>query len=327
MPDRTRKHRRATRDLFLGVDGGGTKTHSVILSAEGELLAEDLSGPSNPFRTGLKNSADTIALSAARACDKIGRTTGSIVSAVTGLAGVRREDLRSEMRRLLSRELTHATLSVVTDAEIALYAVLEKRSGLVVIAGTGSIVYGRNSRGRTALAGGWGPIAGDEGGGVSIAIDALSAVARASDGRGPKTELSKLAAEYFRSKSADDLVVAIYSPHVNFTRIAGFATSVARAAARGDKTAVDILSKAGTELGDAACAVVRELGMTRSAVEVGTVGGVFRSGEIVKRALEDQLSKCVRSMSFTDALFSPAEAAARMAYEQAFAKITEKRKK
>lgn len=312
----SRKQRRASRDLFLGIDGGGTKTHTVLFSADGKLLAEDTSGPSNPLRTGLASAAETLLGSAAAAVDSIGRTTDGIVSVFAGLAGVRRKDQRAEVRRLIARGFENARVTVVTDAEIALHAATGGKPGVVVIAGTGSIVFGRNSRGRTALAGGWGPIAGDEGAGVSIAREALRAVARASDGRGPKTALSELAAEYFRAGSAEDLIVAIYSPQMTYTKLAGFARSVAQAADEGDETARTILRNAGKELGLAVCAVIRQLGMERSKVNVGTVGGVFRSGELVKRSLMAELRTCAPAAGFVEPKISPAEAAAELAIAQ-----------
>lgn len=300
----------------MGVDGGGTKTRTVVFSAAGEKLSEDIAGPSNPLRIGLRPAAETIIDSATRACDRIGRTTGGIAACVAGLAGVRREDLRRGMRRLIRDRIPGAEISVVTDAEIALMAAMGGKPGVVVIAGTGSVVFGKNARGRKAHAGGWGPIAGDEGGAVSIAREALRAVARASDGRGPKTVLSELAADYFRASSAEDLIVAIYSPQMNYTRLAGFASRVAEAASTGDRVAAAILREAGKELGKAACAVIRRLRMQSSEVRIGTVGGVFGAGEIVLEPLIAEVIECAPGARFVDPVSTPAEAAALLAIEK-----------
>ncbi|HUF04186.1 MAG TPA: BadF/BadG/BcrA/BcrD ATPase family protein [Aridibacter sp.] len=316
MSNPSRRYRRAAKILFLGVDGGGTKTQTVVYSADGEKLSEDTAGPSNPLRIGLRPSADTIFESATRACDRIARTTGGIAACVAGLAGVRREDLRDGMRRLIGERLPGADVSVVTDAEIALLAATGGKPGIVVIAGTGSIVFGRNSKGRSALAGGWGPIAGDEGGAVSIAREALRAVARASDGRGPKTVLSALAAEYFRASSAEDLIVAIYSPQMNYTRLAGFARHVAEAATEGDDVAATIVRDAGKDLGAAACAVIRRLRMERSNLRIGTVGGVFGAGDLVRRPLLRIVRSCAAKARIVEPVTSPAEAAAALAISQ-----------
>ncbi|MCO6510907.1 MAG: hypothetical protein J5I65_08945 [Aridibacter famidurans] len=313
MTKPSRRHRRTPNELFLGVDGGGTKTLAVILSAEGEKLSEHTAGPSNPLRVGLKPAAETILESATRACDRIGRTTGGIISCVAGLAGVRREDLRLGMRRLIGEMLPGAEVSVVTDAEIALLAATGGEPGLVVIAGTGSIVFGKNRQGKTATAGGWGPIAGDEGGAVSIAREALRAVARASDGRGPATALSVLAAEYFRASSAEDLIVAIYSPQMNYARLAGFAARVTEAAKEGDAVAKGIIRGAGEDLGAAACAVIRRLRMARADIRIGTVGGVFNAGGLLRRPFLETVRKCAPKALLVDPVSTPAEAAASLA--------------
>lgn len=315
MASPSSKPRQGSRDLFLGVDGGGTKTLTMLLSRDRKPLTKVLSGPSNPMRTGLGRAATLVLESALAACDRIDRTTDGIVSVVVGLAGVRREDLRREMKRLISAGLPRSRVRVVTDAEIALYAATRGKPGIVVISGTGSIVFGRNSEGETAVAGGWGPIAGDEGGGISIARAALQAVAKASDGRGPDTSLSKLAAEYFRSSTAEDLIVAIYSPQMDYTRLAGFARPVALAALEGDTVANRIIDNAARELGIAVCAVVGKLKMGKTALKVATVGGVFGAGTIIEEPLIEAVRKCAPKADLTATDISPAEAAGLMAIE------------
>jgi N-acetylglucosamine kinase-like BadF-type ATPase len=201
----------------------------------------------------------------------------------------------------------------VTDAEIALYATTLGKPGIVVIAGTGSVCLGKNASGKIAISGGWGPLAGDEGGGVGIAREALQAVAKASDGRGIPTELSKKASEYFRSSGPENLIVAIYSPQVDNTRIAGFAKSVVETALRGDAVASNIMSESGFELGIAACAVIESLGMKRQKVPVGCVGSVFKAGELLTKPMIDTIHTIAPKAFLTEPLMPPAHAAALMA--------------
>ena len=109
-------------------------------------------------------------------------------------------DLRQRVRESFIKRIGVKNVLVLTDAEIALYATTFGKSGLVVIAGTGSVCLGKNDAGKIAISGGWGPLAGDEGGGVGIAREALHAVAKASDGRGKATELSERAVLCLRSR-------------------------------------------------------------------------------------------------------------------------------
>ncbi len=185
------KRARNSHNLYLGVEGGGTKTHVVLLDNEAEIVGEGFSGASNPLRVGVETAVSNIVKAVEAACDSANRSRGDIVSATLGLAGVRRADLRQRVRESFIKKLPVKLIEITTDAEIALYGVTLGKAGVVVISGTGSICYGKDGNGTSAMAGGWGPIAGDEGGGVSIARRALQAIAKASDGRGEPTKLSE----------------------------------------------------------------------------------------------------------------------------------------
>lgn len=313
MAGSPKQKRPASRDLFLGVDGGGTKTHAALFNSKGALLSEQQTGPSNPLRIGVRKALVNIQAAAVGALDEIDRTPEDVVGVVAGLAGARREDYKMQMRTGIGHFLPNASVDVVTDADIALFATTSGCPGVVVISGTGSVCYGSGSDGRTAVAGGWGPIAGDEGGGVSIAREALQAVARASDGRGRRTELSDLAARYFRAPSAEDLIVAIYSPSTDYKRLAGFARLVVEAARDGDRVAKTILDNAGTELGIAACAVLTDLKLEKEKVPVGLVGGIFAAGDLIKDPLLQRIRKCAPEAYLKIPKISPAGAAAKMA--------------
>ncbi|MCB1023345.1 MAG: hypothetical protein KDB79_03090, partial [Acidobacteria bacterium] len=270
-----------SHDLFLGVDGGGTKTHAVILSAKREIVSEGFSGPSNPLRVGIETAAKNIRSAVVAACDKISKSPSDIVCASLGLAGVRRSDLREQIRLRVRQMLGVKMVTVVTDAEIALYGTTLGKPGLVIISGTGSICFGKDERGNTATAGGWGPIAGDEGGGVSIAKQGLQAIAKSLDGRGRDTRLKDVAAEYFRASTPEDLIIAIYSPQMDNRKLAGFAKFVIETAKEDDEIAVEILSIAGFELGLAAYAVIKKLDMKDNEVPIGTVGSIFKAGQLL----------------------------------------------
>ena len=187
--DFSKKRRASARELVLGVDGGGTKTRAVIMDSRGRVVGEGAAGPSNPLRVGISNAAAAIREAVDKACVMAGVQRSDLVAAEIGLAGVRRGDLRLRMREALSG-LAIDVLEVVTDADIALYGATDGEPGIVIIAGTGSICCGTNARGRHECAGGWGPLAGDEGSGSWIARRALRAIGCASDGRGPDTELA-----------------------------------------------------------------------------------------------------------------------------------------
>jgi N-acetylglucosamine kinase-like BadF-type ATPase len=298
----------------LGVDGGGSKTRAVVADAEGAVLGVGLAGPSNPLRVGVGEAAVAVREATDRACAEAGVRRIELDAAEVGLAGVRRADIRDRMRAALTG-LGVKRIEVVTDADIALYGATEGKAGLVIIAGTGSVCCGVNARGRRACAGGWGPVAGDEGSGSWIARRALQAVAWAADGRGRKTSLTGAACEYFNVASPEDLSTAVYAPNVTNTRIAGFGGRVVDVARRRDAVARGIVEGAGHELARAAVAVIRKLRMERERFRVAYVGGVFAAGNLILEPLGEELGGAAPHAFIAPPVLAPAEAAARMAGE------------
>ncbi|HEY8560030.1 MAG TPA: BadF/BadG/BcrA/BcrD ATPase family protein [Pyrinomonadaceae bacterium] len=316
MP-KTSKRKTSSRlhNLYLGVDGGGTKTHIAIIGNDRELVCEGVAGASNPLRVGVETAVTNIIAAINSACDAVNKNRGDIVSATLGLAGVRRADLKQIIHERVVERLGVKKVQVHTDAEIALRGIGENKAGLVIIAGTGSVCIGQNAKGEKFSAGGWGPLAGDEGGGAGIALNALHRIAKASDGRGEPTVLSNAAVDYFRAGRIENLSVAIYAPQVDNARIAGFARLVGEAAAKGDKVALEILREAGNELGTAACAVIKNLNLQRAKVPIGLVGSVFKSGELVTEPLLRTVHKIAPRAFLLDKIIVPAHSAAQMAYE------------
>ena len=315
MAARQGKNKRGgtSHQLFLGVDGGGTKTHITLMKQSGEISCEGFAGPSNPLRVGVETAVGNIIKAVNEACDAGAVSRGDVAAATLGLAGVRRADLRQRVRERFMKSLGVTNTVVITDAEIALYATTRGKPGLVVIAGTGSICLGKNAKGELAISRGWGPLAGDEGGGVGIAQTALHSVAKASDGRGTATSLSDRAAEYFRASGPENLIVAIYSPQVDNSRIAGFAKFVVDAAKDGDAVATGILRDAGYELGLAACAVIKKLGLAKTKVPIGCVGSVFNAGKLLTGHMIETIRKVAPNAFLTEPEMEPAHAAALMA--------------
>lgn len=304
-----------SHNLYLGVDGGGTKTHIALMNQSGEIIGEGFAGASNPLRIGVENAVGNIVKAINNACDTADLSRGDIVSATLGLAGVRRADIKKIVAESFRKRLPLKKIQVVTDAEIALFGTTLGKAGLVIIAGTGSVCIGIDEKGKLALAGGWGPLAGDEGGGAGIAKRALQAIAKASDGRGRPTELSRVASRYFRAAKTEDLIVVIYSPQTDNAKLAGFAREVSETALNGDEVAIEIMQEAGFELGIAAVAVIKKLKLQNRKIPIGHVGSVFYSGELLTAPLMKTIHQVAPKAFLTDPKLVPAHAAAKMAFE------------
>jgi N-acetylglucosamine kinase-like BadF-type ATPase len=284
-----------------------------VLDANFAVLGEGLAGASNPLRVGIANAAAAIREAIDRACEAARIRRSDLLAGEIGLAGAKRKELSARMREALAGSGI-PEIAVVGDADIALYGVTEGGTGLIVIAGTGSNCCGSNARGRQFCAGGWGPIAGDEGGGSWIARRALRAIAQAVDGRGAATALTAAACTYFHVTEPNDLSTAIYAPTITNERLAGFAKFVIEAAKAKDRIAREILAEGGVELGRAAVAVIRNLKLENETFQVGYVGGVFKSaGELLLAAMREEIISVAAKAYLAPPRFSPAVAAARMA--------------
>ena len=148
-----------------------------------------------------------------------------------------------------------------------------------------------------------------------MAGEAHHRLAKASDGRGPKTQLSGRAADYFRASSVDNLIVALYAPQMDNSRIAGFARFVVEAAIDRDPVATEIIEEAGRELGTAAVAVLRKLHLTKRKIPIGCVGGMFKAGDLLTIPMKKVIQAAAPRAFLTEPLMPPAHAAALMALE------------
>jgi N-acetylglucosamine kinase-like BadF-type ATPase len=285
------------------------------MDANFDILGEGVAGPSNPLRVGIANAAAAVREAIDKACEVARIRRSDLVAAHIGLAGARENELRARIREALTG-MGIGQIAVVSDADIALYGATEGKPGLIIIAGTGSICCGINARGRRICAGGWGPVAGDEGGGAWIARRALRAIAHAADGRGGLTSLTSAAVGYFHVSNADDLSTAIYAPSITNERLAGFGKFVIEAAKAKDRIAREILAEAGRELGSAAAAVIRNLKLERETFQVAYTGGVFvAAGELVLATMREEIKTIAPRAYLAPPRFPPAVAAARMARE------------
>jgi N-acetylglucosamine kinase-like BadF-type ATPase len=176
------------------------------------------------------------------------------------------------------RELIKAKQYVVThDAFVALVGATAGEAGVVTIAGTGSIAFGRNRDGKTARAGGWGYAFGDEGGGFDLVRQALRAALRHEEGWGPKTAMREALLSSAGATSANDLLHRFYTDEYPRERVAAFSKLVDRVAREGDLVAREILAGAAQQLATLATAVRAQLFDAGAPCCISYIGGVFRS--------------------------------------------------
>jgi N-acetylglucosamine kinase-like BadF-type ATPase len=257
----------------LGIDAGGTKTLCLLADANGRIVA-DARGPGANLHVAGESGVE------ATLRDVIAKTIGdravSPAAICIGIAGVDRDDEALAIHAIAHGICPHARVLVVNDALIALAAGAHDAPGIVIIAGTGSIIYGRNSAGEAARAGGWGHMVGDEGSGYWIGREAVAAVMRASDGRGPATRLTAEILAHFSVADVSRLPRIVYDRDVPRVNVAALGPIVQRVAETGDAVALRILERGADELAIAARSVTTRLEMRGDAFTFYLAGGAFQ---------------------------------------------------
>jgi N-acetylglucosamine kinase-like BadF-type ATPase len=247
--------------IVIGIDGGGSKTQAIAASPDGRVLGRGTAGPSNYQGVSLPSAQAAIDRAVGAALAEAGLPQASVDAVCLGLAGVGRADDRAVFDDWVRRQFPGAAFRVANDAELVLAAGSDAGWGLAVIAGTGSIAYGRNAGGTVARAGGWGPLLGDEGSGYAIGRAALRAAASSHDGRAAPTTLLGAILVHWNLTDATELIGKAYRPPLAPSEVASVAALVERAAEEGDAVACGILDQAGRDLAVTAAAVARRLEM------------------------------------------------------------------
>ena len=268
---------------FLGIDGGATSTTCAVCDHDGRVLGIGHGGPSNhilaPGGEARARQAVETALDAAATAAGLRRI--EFESAQLGMTGINRDtEAARVLARALSNVLSARIVQIDNDASVALAGALACRPGVVVIAGTGSVAFGRDPSGREARAGGWGYIFGDEGSAFAIGLAGVRAALRARDRAGPGTALETEIPGRF-GRSLGEIPLLFYEGRIQRAEIAALAAVVTGAAAAGDPVALALVEAAAHELAATAAAVIARLTWPDGTVALAPVGGVFNAGRVI----------------------------------------------
>jgi N-acetylglucosamine kinase-like BadF-type ATPase len=286
--------------LVLGIDGGGTKTVCVLMDDTGQVLGRGEAGASNYQSVGKQAAFDAIQSAIAEAIAPLG--TVQVDAICLGLAGVGRptdiqvvqtfvQQLQSSNALSITWTLQPSNVVICNDAMIALAGGLGHVVGIVAIAGTGSIVLGRNAKGQMKRVGGWGYILGDSGSAYHIASSGLRAAMRAYDGCDAATSLQERFREHLNLSSLEDIVNIIYQQGWSVKQIAALAPIVAQEATLGDKVSLNILENAVKELVQATQIVIDTLFSPSDVVEVVTAGGLWNGISLMRENFASSLAQ------------------------------------
>lgn len=296
-------------DYIIGIDGGGTKTVGLLTTTEGEEIAKIKNGPSNYHVVGVETTYQVLNDIIKTLTSQIDRTHDNLVICI-GMAGLGREDDKKVINEICDKiEIT--TKRILThDAHIALVGGIGKPEGIIVISGTGSIVYGIDSHGNEIRAGGWGYLIGDEGSGYDIAIKGLQAVAKAADYRQPSTILTELYLTQLNLEDPKQLIRWVHTAERN--EIAQLSGTVFEGMENGDRTAIGIIETATNELVCAVESVIRQATF-RDTINIVLNGGNLIHQKVFSDNLENKLYEKIDNITVMFPKYDPVDGATLLA--------------
>ncbi|MBE6120504.1 MAG: hypothetical protein E7189_08760 [Erysipelotrichaceae bacterium] len=292
---------------FLGIDGGGTKTHFLCMNENKEICLDFTRSTVHvlqvPTEVSIKILSEAIQYVKETLC-----CSEHDLNICFGLAGYGNDSLlKNKILNICSISAGGSFYCIYNDAQIALEGALNGEDGILMIAGTGSIALSKQ-HGNYRRCGGWGYLLGDEGSAYWIGKELLNSYTRQCDGRMDSTGL----VAYLKNKwglSEDYDIISYISNHLNAKReaIAGLALDVAELARSGDKSAIDIYTRAGYALADQVYALLPSFSATPL---VSYAGGVWKADNWIK----DPFCQCLNNkIHFLDPVYSPAYGACLLA--------------
>ena len=322
--------------IYLGVDGGQSHTEAVIADECGVISGRGTGGASNHAEHpggrkrlrdailrsvgGALNDAETRGRGDAENSDKpidFAELTASVnfASAHFGMTG------GADFKEAIIGEIVRAEhFTVGHDAPTALFGATAGTPGVVVIAGTGSVVYGENAAVETAQIGGLGYLFSDEGSGFWLALQTVRLAIKERDGLIAPDGLERLVLDFFGREKIRDVTNDYYFAKMSRDDLAKFARAASDAAAAGNVTIANQIRFGANVLAQSAASAARRLGL-RESFPVAGVGGMF-GGALMREYFAESLRNELPDAVFARPRFNPAIGALLLAYRQAGIKIT-----
>ncbi len=269
--------------LYLGIDAGGTKTDCAV-SNGAELLGQASGDSCKLARVGRVKAHDNLQHVVQSACDAARVMARDVQHICIGMAGASLPDAVIWAQNTIREIIPDGTIYVAGDHVIAHRAAFGTSHGVLVISGTGSIAFGRNQKGETSRAGGWGPAISDEGSAYWVGREAVTAALQEWDRGATDGLLSTIAQTW---KVAPEEVVRV--ANASEPRFAELGITVATIAEKGDALARQVLERAGRALAHLAGAVIHRLWPEGGVVPVALAGGVLQNSNVVRQAFREAM--------------------------------------
>ena len=277
--------------LFMGIDGGGSKLRVSIVDADLDQLSSLTAGSVNPSIVGRDAARERIRKGIFQSASSANIRREDIAAVGIGIAGASNLHSDDWLRETVKPALPHAFIAPSSDLEIALIGALGKRQGILILAGTGSAVFGLTPDGRRLQVGGWGYLLGDQGSSFWIGSQLLKHVTATFDagGEGGMTALGRACLDQLGLSDPRELVAWVYrSEMAPAVRIASLAPFVLRLADAGDELAREILHCAARHLAQQLETMSRRLNYAEA--PIAFAGGLLDNNNWFSRELAMRLA-------------------------------------
>ena len=300
---------------LIGIDAGGTKTKCAVADLTGIILLTETGKSVNYLIAGAdKTSANLFGL-ISQCLKKLNINFSEVKQIVIGIAGAGRLKDAQQLERSLiqyskSKKVKINSVKVLSDALIALEGAFPGKPGCILIAGTGSILFGKDVKGKIHHVGGFGRLIGDEGSGYSIGRKALQAVSGELDGRAVKTLMTKKLFDQMNISDSEELITKIYKENFD---IASIAPLVISSAEKNDKPAQRILNEEADELAFHVISMMKKMNLKK--LNVAFIGGLIGNKNYYSTLLTKKIKSSLPNVTISKPRFSPVEGAILMAKE------------
>jgi N-acetylglucosamine kinase-like BadF-type ATPase len=300
---------------IIGIDGGGTKTECAVADISGKVLHKTFGKSSNFLTIGLDAAVENLFELIEGILFKIEADFSDVKMLLVGTAGAGREEdanvLETKFKDYAMQEgIKIKSVKVVSDARIALEGAFSGNAGCILIAGTGSILFGRDKKGFIHRKGGFGRLIGDEGSGHSVGRKGLAAVSKELDGRGEATLVTQLLNKKYNISSAPELIINVYKNNFD---IASAAELVVAAAGKNDAIALQILNEEADELLLHINAVIKK--MKSNKLDIAFAGSLIANKNIYFDLLRKKIADNFPSVKIKEPDSTPVEGAILLAKE------------
>jgi N-acetylglucosamine kinase-like BadF-type ATPase len=265
-------------NYFLGVDIGATKTAALICDEQGQAYGYGIGGSGNPENVGYEGMQKAIQQAVTQALQEANIQINQLSGAGFGIGGFDWGSLEEDMRNAIQKAGICCPVILVNDAVLGLIAGTSEGWGVAVVSGTGCNCRGRDKdHKREGRVTGFGILMGENAGGTELVYRTMQTIGYSWAKRLPPTALSDAFVKHYHAKNLEDLIEGYTTGRYNIAAEA--APIVFQVAAQGDKIAQNLVQWAGTELGEMANAVIRQLDFQEIEFEVALIGSMFKTGE------------------------------------------------